>query len=571
MLPLAQPPKKEDRSFDDWMYRLWKRISSTAGLAWSLIDKTGSSLADLATRNASDVVVTTRYVGNSTNLDTALLNLDNGIQASADCGWSEFTGAGNYYSIATNQLTLLRGGHGHIAGKQVNFTAPQTAAAFTAHAAHWIYIDVNGAIGITTSRTHVLYFNNIILFEVHYDGTDYEVVWENHSVAMDADIQEYVHETIGTILSPVDGTNVIGADMDRVATGTGGAAGDRQIKIVGTADINDAGIVTNIPDSAGAAISWKFYYIDASGYWIEQSTATQFPMIYNNAGTITALNTSGSTDVGLFTCYAIKGEPNSGLPIYLAVIHSGVFATNAAAASTIADGTNSIATGTLFQALEPAQLGHVIVTNNVSGGYISTVNIAKDTVRSAISGGGASSATGISTNTTNFLGLLSAADSNVQAALETLDKTEKQSANIASATTTDLSTATGGYNHITGSVTITSFGTGTAGHLHHLVFDGAPLITHNATSLILPGGANIQAAAGDVMLLRSEGDGTGTGSIGTRWRCVGFTPAITVSSGNPSNVISTPTTINTDTSYIVASYLKIDSDLTINGNLMVIG
>ncbi len=26
MLPLAQPPRKEDRSFDDWMYRIWKRV-----------------------------------------------------------------------------------------------------------------------------------------------------------------------------------------------------------------------------------------------------------------------------------------------------------------------------------------------------------------------------------------------------------------------------------------------------------------------------------------------------------------------------------------------------------------
>ena len=55
MLPLAQPPRKDDRVFDDWMYRLWKRISSTAGLAWDLIDKTGSNLTDLETRNHNDL------------------------------------------------------------------------------------------------------------------------------------------------------------------------------------------------------------------------------------------------------------------------------------------------------------------------------------------------------------------------------------------------------------------------------------------------------------------------------------------------------------------------------------
>src|SRR5512144_780439 len=55
MIPLAQPPKKDDRSFDDWMYRMWKRISSAAGIAWSLIDKTGANLTDIPTRHHDDL------------------------------------------------------------------------------------------------------------------------------------------------------------------------------------------------------------------------------------------------------------------------------------------------------------------------------------------------------------------------------------------------------------------------------------------------------------------------------------------------------------------------------------
>ena len=78
-------------------------------------------------------------------------------------------------------------------------------------------------------------------------------------------------------------------------------------------------------------------------------------------------------------------------------------------------------------------------------------------------------------------------------------------ANIASATTTNLATATGNSLNITGAVTITGFGTVTAGAYFALTFTGAPLLTHNATSLILPGGANIQAAAGDCMELISLG------------------------------------------------------------------
>lgn len=55
MQPLAQPPRKEDGRFDDWMFRLWKRIADTAGLAWSLVDKTGSNLTDIETRNHADL------------------------------------------------------------------------------------------------------------------------------------------------------------------------------------------------------------------------------------------------------------------------------------------------------------------------------------------------------------------------------------------------------------------------------------------------------------------------------------------------------------------------------------
>ena len=55
MLPLAQPPRKEDARFDDWIYRLWKRISATAGIAWAMVDKTGSNLTDLVTRNHNDL------------------------------------------------------------------------------------------------------------------------------------------------------------------------------------------------------------------------------------------------------------------------------------------------------------------------------------------------------------------------------------------------------------------------------------------------------------------------------------------------------------------------------------
>lgn len=45
----------------------------------------------------------------------------------------------------------------------------------------------------------------------------------------------------------------------------------------------------------------------------------------------------------------------------------------------------------------------------------------------------------------------------------------------------------------------------------------------------------------------------------------------TVSAGStPSNVINSPTTIDADTSYVVVSYMTVNSDLTVNGNLGII-
>jgi hypothetical protein len=94
------------------------------------------------------------------------------------------------------------------------------------------------------------------------------------------------------------------------------------------------------------------------------------------------------------------------------------------------------------------------------------------------------------------------------------DANESKSADIASAATTALSTATASFLHVTGTTTITALGTVQAGTRRIVVFDGALTLTHNATSLILPTGANITTAAGDVAAFVSEGSGN--------WRCVSY-------------------------------------------------
>jgi hypothetical protein len=85
---------------------------------------------------------------------------------------------------------------------------------------------------------------------------------------------------------------------------------------------------------------------------------------------------------------------------------------------------------------------------------------------------------------------------------------------IASTTTTDVGAVEGLMNDITGDETVTGLGTVRAGILKVLKFEGAVTLTHNTTSLILPGASNIVAVDGDVGIFISEGSGN--------WRCLHY-------------------------------------------------
>ena len=84
---------------------------------------------------------------------------------------------------------------------------------------------------------------------------------------------------------------------------------------------------------------------------------------------------------------------------------------------------------------------------------------------------------------------------------------------LASAATTDLSTIASMRISVTGTTTITSLGAG-ANLLKFVTFAAALVLTHNATTLILPTGANITTAAGDAAIFASDGSGN--------WTCLFF-------------------------------------------------
>lgn len=104
--------------------------------------------------------------------------------------------------------------------------------------------------------------------------------------------------------------------------------------------------------------------------------------------------------------------------------------------------------------------------------------------------------------------------SDVASIIAAIDNLFTKGADIASAGTTNLATATGNFVDVTGTTTITALGTAVAGVERTVRFTGALTLTYNATSLILPTGANITTAAGDVARFRSLGSGN--------WVCVAY-------------------------------------------------
>lgn len=105
---------------------------------------------------------------------------------------------------------------------------------------------------------------------------------------------------------------------------------------------------------------------------------------------------------------------------------------------------------------------------------------------------------------------------------------------VSSAATTDIGAAAGNAVRITGTTTITAFGTAQSGARRHVTFSGALTLTHNAASLILPGGANIYTAAGDTAEFESLGAGN--------WRCMEYNRASGISLPAVGSVLAVPVT-----------------------------
>ena len=118
----------------------------------------------------------------------------------------------------------------------------------------------------------------------------------------------------------------------------------------------------------------------------------------------------------------------------------------------------------------------------------------------------------------------------------------KKGADISSATTLTLGTDGNAFD-VTGTTTITGIATsGHIGTVATLQFDGALTFTHHATDLILPGGANITTAAGDIAVMYEYASAD--------WRCISYTKksGLSIAGGKVLQVVTGTTNTQVDVS-----------------------
>lgn len=130
--------------------------------------------------------------------------------------------------------------------------------------------------------------------------------------------------------------------------------------------------------------------------------------------------------------------------------------------------------------------GSWVITNNTTGSYSVTCKVSGQTGVAIEQGGSAT----VYCNGTDI-------------AFSNPPPSTSAEVTVASATTTDILGAASEYIAISGTATITSLGTG-ANKRRFVRATGAFKLTHHATSLILPGGADITAASGDTFIVISN-------------------------------------------------------------------
>jgi hypothetical protein len=181
---IPPPPtnaQQGDRVWTDWYVKLQQILSSTAGIAWALVDKTGSALSDLASRNHSELTsIAGTGVNHISNGEAAVVTA---VTASGHQGLASINGTGNNH-ISNAEATVV--------------TAIQTSG-------HQGLSSING-----TGNNHISNAEATVLTDIETDGhqglTDINGTGDYHITSAEA--------TDVTLLNTTDRLHMQSAAVD---------------------------------------------------------------------------------------------------------------------------------------------------------------------------------------------------------------------------------------------------------------------------------------------------------------------------------------------------------------------
>lgn len=508
----------------------WTLVTVGTGLSFSggTLTATGSGGMTNPMTTANDIIYggsggtpTRGTLGSGLSISGGVLTLDGDLVSLAGAASN-----GLYYRSAANTWSLVSIGSG------LTFTGGTLDSATSGTGDMLAANNLSDLVNKATARTNlgVAIGSDVQAYDA--DLSALAAVTGTNTLYYRSAANTWTAVTIGGNMTFSGGTlNSTAGGMTNPMTTTndiiyGGASGVPTRGTLGTGLSISGGALTLDGDlqSLAGASSTGLYYRSATDTWSPVSIGSGITF---SSGTLSASASSSSeanahtfTDASLYGLSAIA----AGKIVYLngstwayaqanaqgSSAYAGVVQTVNAGVSTVVvqngliTGLSGLTAGTWYYLSDTVAGGYTSTAPTTPGTYQQRVFLALTTTTAWVCPFGGFQSNNLTSNsdlatmaTGTFKGNVSgstASPSDV-GAQAVYDAVNLQGSDIASASTINLETATGGTVNVTGTTTISTI-TLAQGHVRRVRFTGALTLT-NGANLVLPGGANITTAADD--------------------------------------------------------------------------